>query len=56
MRITIGFILKTSFIRYKIDFLGAKSGQGGLIMEELCILGSNINSQGINKHFLFHGS
>ena len=66
IRNTIGFILKISFIDYKIEFLGkidrfhltffGKSGQGGFFMDAICSLSSNINSLVRNKHFLFHGS
>ena len=51
---------------YEIDFLVQndrfsphflwKSGQGGLIMNDLSSLDSNINNLQRNKHFLFHGS
>ena len=51
---------------YKIDSLGnidrfspyyfGKSGLGGLIVDDLCSLNSNINSLVRNNHVLFHGS
>ena len=62
----MGFILKIWFITFKIDFLGhidrfspyffGKSDQGGLIMDDLRSLSSNITSLVRNKNFLFRGS
>ena len=53
-------------MRYKIDFLGQidlfppnffrKSGQGGLIMDDLRSLSLNITSLVGNKNFLFRGT
>ena len=61
----IGFILKTSFITLKIDILSqidrfspyffGKSGQGGLIMNDLCSSSLNINVLVGNVHFLLLG-
>ena len=48
------------FILGEIDrispYFFGQSGQGGLIMDDLCILGSNINSIVRKKHFSFYDS
>ena len=51
---------KNKFLSYETDrllpYFFIKSGQGGLFVNNLCSLSSNINFLVRNKHFLFHGS